>query len=338
MRYLLLVCFIFFLQNSKAQSFELIRSADNADSSFYDIFRFGHSRYWLGGEHGVLYAMNAEGELKAIHYPSLGLDILKIDTLSDGQLVLAAEKGTLYFYNRKKETWRIKRVKGYEDKVFYEMTRGANGELYVCGGNSKIAQSRARLPKGFILRSVDGGNTWEKIYSNPLAMVWDVDFVEGKLLAVIYNPLSRKRLISLNQNGHWHTILRNWGLLIHQYNEEDALLAGTRQIPFNPQALHGRVGGPWQSISEARICWSTKRSGPLLLSLASAGFLEIDNGNGRKLFKVSNFNLYESARSPDGGFFIVGSHGLILHMWPGRGNMMVNKEYLERKLKHLNLN
>jgi len=338
MRYLLLLGFLFLLQNSEAQSFDLIRSADYPDSSFYDIFRLSRSEYWLGGENGVLYAMNAAGELKAVHYPSLGLDILKIDTLADGQVLLAAEKGTLYFHNRKTGTWRIRQVKGFEDKVFYETASGPDGEVFVCGGSSKIAQSRARLPKGFIIRSADGGDSWERVYSNPFAMVWDVDLVQGKLMAAVYNPLSRKRLISLRKDGRWKSELRKRSLLIHQYDEENGLLAGTRHILFKPGAITGRMDGSMHALPGAAMCWSVKRSGPWLVSLASNGLLEIDNGSGRKLFKVSNFNLYEMEKSPDGGFFIVGSHGLILRIRPGEREMTAGEEDFERKWKNINSN
>ncbi len=338
MRYLLLLIFVFLLHCSKSQSFEIIRNADYPDSSFYDIFRLGRSEYWLAGENGVLYTMNADGELKAVVYPSLGLDILKIDTLSDGELVLAAEEGTLYFYNRKKGTWRVQQLAGFEDKVFYEMASGPGKELLICGGSSKIAASRARLPKGFIIRSEDGGNTWETLYSNPFAMVWDVDLVEGKLIASIYNPLSRRRLISLREDGKWQAELRKGSMLFHQYDEENALLAGTRHILFRPEAVAGRVDDEMHTVPGTSMCWSVKRSGRWVVSLASAGVVEVDDGRKRKRFKVSNLNLYEMERSPDGGIFIVGSHGLLLRMRPGQREMMANEEDFGRKLKDLNSN
>ena len=338
MRYLLLLIFVFLFQRSKAQSFEFIRNADYPDSSFYDIFRLSKYEYWLAGENGVLYTMNATGALKAVAYPSLGLDILKIDTLSDGELVLAAEGGTLYFYNRKKGTWRIEQPAGFEDKVFYEMATGPGKELFICGGSSKIAASRARMPKGFILRSEDAGRTWETLYSNPFAMVWDVDLVEGKLIASIYNPLSRRRLISLRKGGRWKNELRKGSMLFHQYDEENALLAGTRHILFRPEALAGRVHGEIHTLPETGMCWSIRRSGRWIVSLASAGVVEVDDGRRRKRFKVSNFNLYEMERSPDGGFFIVGSHGLFLRMRPGQKEIMAGEEDFARKLKDLHSN
>ncbi len=338
MRYLLLLIFAFLLHRSKAQSFELIRNADSPDSSFYDIFRLSRSEYWLAGENGVLYRMNAGGALKAVAYPSLGLDILKIDTLSDGQLVLAAEKGTLYFYNREKRTWRVEQLAGFEDKVFYEMASGPGRELFICGGSSKIAASRARMPKGFIIRSEDGGRTWETLYSNPFAMVWDVDLVEGKLIASIYNPLSRRRLISLREDGKWKAELKKGSMLFHQYDEENALLAGTRHILYRPEAVAGRVDAEMHAVPGTDMCWSVKRSGRWVVSLASAGMVELDDGRRRKRFKVSNFNLYEMERSPDGGFFIVGSHGLLLRMRLGERKMLANEEDFGRKWKDINSN
>ncbi len=296
-----------------AQQIEYIRLPASPDSSFYDIIRLSDDNYWLAGENGALYRMDAEGKMKNIPYPGNGKDLLKMDTLSDGTVVLIGEEGNLYFYKKQTGTWRHEKVPGYGRKVFYEMAVGTDDELFICGGNSKIAASKARMPHGFIIRSSDGGRHWERIFHHPFAMVWDVDFVDGQLHAVIYNPFNRKRVVVLDEKGKWKSVKKS-RYLFHQLEERSRMLAGGTVFGRNNSGAIESISGVEHFHERSQFIWSVRKRGNELTALSREGVIHRWKGRAHETIKTKGGNLYELAEAPDGGYFIVGSSGIVLHL------------------------
>lgn len=173
-----------------------------SDSSFYDIIPVAN-QFWIGGKYGVLKASDAHGQLSDISYPNQHVDIYKFDRFDDQNLIACGDKGVIYKHNLGSKTWEVIRVKGYEKACFYNMAVVNDSTAFICGGNSAIAHSQKTIPLGFILKSIDRGRTWKKVYSNPFQMVWCVKYNphNQKVYALMYTP--NKTFLYALSNDQW---------------------------------------------------------------------------------------------------------------------------------------
>ncbi|MCP9756426.1 hypothetical protein EGI26_14775 [Lacihabitans sp. CCS-44] len=203
--FLLLITFITTFTYAKAQdiSVDILQQGNSfADSSYYDIIKV-ENKYWIGGKYGILKSLDAEGKIENVSYPSEGLDIYKLENLDNETVLASGDKGTLFIHNLKTKSWKTIRVKNYENACFYNLTVDAQKNIYLSGGNSKIAHSGKSIPNGFVLVSSDMGNTWKRIYHNTFNMVWCVknNPYDNKIYGLMYSP-NRTNLM-VYENNRW---------------------------------------------------------------------------------------------------------------------------------------
>ena len=65
------------------------------DSSYYDILEV-RDEYWIAGKYGTLKKYTVSEGLTNVTYPSLGVDIYKMDRLGEEKIIASGDKGTVY--------------------------------------------------------------------------------------------------------------------------------------------------------------------------------------------------------------------------------------------------
>ena len=121
--FLLLIIILFSLTHTQAQniSVDILQQGNSfADSSYYDIIKV-ENKYWIGGKYGILKALDSDGRIENISYPSEGLDIYKLENFDDETVLASGDKGTLYIHSLKTKTWKTIKVKNYENACFYNL-------------------------------------------------------------------------------------------------------------------------------------------------------------------------------------------------------------------------
>jgi hypothetical protein len=204
-KFLFFLIAIFSISNLKAQEISvdiLQQGISYADSSYYDIIKV-QDKYWICGKYGILKSIDNNGIIENINYPSQNLDIYKLENLDNETVIASGDKGTIYFHDLKTNFWKTVKVKGYENACFYNLTVDAKKNIYLSGGNSKIAHSGKTVPNGFIIVSSDMGKTWKRIYHNVFNMVWCVktNQFDNKVYALMYSP-NRTNLMVF-ENNKW---------------------------------------------------------------------------------------------------------------------------------------
>ncbi len=174
-----------------------------SDSSYYDIMPVAEAKYWICGKYGTLKTIDTTGNLANVSYPSLGVDIYKMDKFDAQNIIACGDGGVIYHHNLRTKTWQTLKLKGYENACFYNMCVVDAETVFICGGNSAIAHSKKTIPRGFILKSTDRGQTWTKVYGSALKMVWCVKLNphNGQAYALVYTP-NRTHLYAY-ENNKW---------------------------------------------------------------------------------------------------------------------------------------
>jgi hypothetical protein len=228
-RILLFIILIFNLSHTKAQDIvvDILQQGNSfADSSYYDIIKV-QDKYWVGGKYGILKTLDAEGRIENIPYPSEGLDIYKLENLNDETILASGDKGTLYIHDLKTKLWKTIKVKNYENACFYNLTVDNQKNIFLSGGNSKIAHSGKSIPNGFVLVSKDMGQTWQRIYKNTFNMVWCVknNPFDEKIYGLMYTP-NRTNLMVF-ENNKWVKKQKLGNSIYHevQFESKDKFVA-----------------------------------------------------------------------------------------------------------------
>ncbi|MCP9763527.1 WD40/YVTN/BNR-like repeat-containing protein, partial [Lacihabitans soyangensis] len=173
-RLLLFILFTTSLSQLTAQdiSVDILQQGKSfADSSYYDIIKV-EDKFWVAGKYGILKSLDAQGNIENISYPTEGLDIYKLENLDNQTVLASGDKGTLYIHDLKTKAWKTIKVRNYENACFYNLAVDNQKNIFLSGGNSKIAHSGKSIPNGFVLVSSDMGQTWRRIYKNTFNMVW----------------------------------------------------------------------------------------------------------------------------------------------------------------------
>lgn len=189
------------------------------DSSYYDILKV-QDEYWIAGKYGTLKKYTQIDGLSNIRYPSLDVDIYKMDRLGDDKIIASGDKGTVYIHDLKSNSWEANQIKGYENACFYNLAVLNESKIYISGGNSKIAHSKKSVPAGFILESNDGGLTWHQTYSNLFRMVWCVkkNPFDDQVYALMYT-INKTHLYKY-VNGDWKKIEKVGNSIFHEIQFE----------------------------------------------------------------------------------------------------------------------
>lgn len=289
---------------------------DQTDSSYYDIERVGDNEFWAVGKYGIITSLNSEGQTSRIDFPNQGSDLLKIQRLDEDHLLIAADSGYLYFYDQSAQKWEYTRVEGYEESCFYNACK-INDVLMVCGGKSSIAAEKKALPFGFILRSIDGGENWEKVFDSKLNMVWSIkyDKLGKELNALLYHPLRQSRLIqSVDFGTSWEKTGIHLKGLFHDFSkmEENTWFSGGQNAQFN---LNGAVA-TLERINnfQTGMFWDIAHNRNWMLATSTDGNLVYRKliGDWKFMSTAVCKNLYEIAFIDDHTAFVVGSYKTIL--------------------------
>lgn len=302
---------------SKAQNVTisvLQQGTSYQDSSYYDIMPVA-DKFWIGGKYGTLKMIDKDGNLENINSPSQHLDIYKLDKFDEQNLIACGDKGRVYLHNTKQNLWKTIKVKGYEKACFYNMVVVDENTAYICGGNSKIAHSKKRIPNGFILESKDKGLTWKKVYSNPFMMVWCVKYnaFAKKVYALMYTP-NRTYLYGLEGNN-WKKEKNIGNSIFHEIqflNAQDYVATG------GWQTQKGRIysNNKKAIFPNSGLIWGRTEGSKYDIYSASKGQILFDDKMGNyhcyaaKLNK--DFNIYETVFTSDSTAIAIGSARTIL--------------------------
>ncbi len=287
------------------------------DSSYYDIEQVGETEYWAVGKYGIITSLKTDGQISRVQFPNQGADLLKVQRLDEDRIMIAADSGYLYFYEKSTARWEVNRVEGYENFCFYNAAQVDGDVLLVCGGKSSIAAEKKALPFGFILRSTDGGKNWEKVFDSKLNMVWSVkyDKLARELNALLYHPIRQSRLISSADLGRtWNKTSTHLKGLFHDFSNLNGktLFSGGRNPNFN---LNGAIA-TMEKVNnfQSGMFWDIAHNKNWILATSTDGNLVY-----RKLLGDWNFlttsvckNLYEIAFIDEHTAFVVGSYKTIL--------------------------
>lgn len=284
------------------------------DSSFYDIIEV-EDAYWIAGKYGILKSYTDESGLENISYPSRGVDIYKMAFNQKGELLAAGDQGVIYKYDLSEGSWKVKSLKGYEKSCFYNLTKAEDGTLYISGGNTKIAHSRKSIPRGFILRSTDNGNTWQEIYRNLFRMVWSVQEnpFDHSLYALMYTP-NKTHLYELNGKG-WAKREKIGNTIYHyiDWQSEDKYIASGGWI-----GKKGRIHLNQSEVvmENTGLIWSRTENERYELYTACNGTLVLGNKKGeyQTFHKKLNrsFSLYEAVFISPNEALVIGSARTLL--------------------------
>ena len=286
------------------------------DSSFYDIKKMTPNSFWVGGEKGILMEINSDFEKRYIPYPNQGVNILKIDKFSDNHYVLCADQGTIYHYYKNENKWEIQHLKGFKGKVIYNFATLNDKVAFICGGNSKIASSKKAIPNGFIYKTEDGGITWKKVYKSIGSMIWDLDVVDNKIVALKYN-LRGSRLITFNnQVNKIESKSRLYKILAHEYNADLKMLVGANDFHiYNSGKIINCVSN--KEISFKTLVWDIISFNSIKIGSSCSGKIVLINKaeNFQKEIQCpSKFNLYGIISVNDNSVLLIGSNKTILKL------------------------
>ena len=286
-----------------------------SDSSYYDIMPVAEAQYWICGKYGTLKTIDTAGNLANVSYPSLGVDIYKMDKFDAYNIIACGDGGVIYHHNLRTKTWQTLKLKGYENACFYNMCVVDAETVFICGGSSAIAHSKKTIPRGFILKSADRGQTWTKVYGNALKMVWCVKLNphNGQVYALVYAP-NRTHLYAYEDNK-WVRKEKIGNSIFHEVqfdNEYDYVAVG------GWIGKKGRLYSRYhqQIFENTGLIWS-KTAGPKYdLYTACDGKVILDDRHGnRKTYGVKlndAFNIYKAVFTSSHTAIAVGTAQTIL--------------------------
>lgn len=204
-----------------------------SDSSYYDAVLINKNQLWFIGKNGVITQWN-NNSLSSIYYPhdekNSFLSAASIDT---NRFIFTCNNGIIYHYNSSNHTWKRLELKEFKNKCFYSVMVINPNEILICGGNSKIINSKKAIPKGFIIKSDDGGYTWKKVHSSFYKMYWRIKKDEnGQVWVNAYSPNKSLLLVSKDYGKHWKYSGIKTNGLIHDFyiNNDTCIMVGGKNI------------------------------------------------------------------------------------------------------------
>jgi len=328
---ILCFCLIFSqVPGLQAQVLELIQTGNSGkDSSYYDIFRFSASSFWIGGKYGILKEMNLSGDITDISYPNQGVSILRVNRFYEGKLILAADQGIIYTCENNQ--WSINKFNKYSKYCFYDICVTDSLTAYVCGGKSKIAYGERTIPYGFVLKTEDGGRSWKKIYSSWHRMVWRVreDPEKRQIMILTYSPSGSRVFASGDAGESWKKTSLHSHLLWYDMDfapEGVCILSGGRSGNLNKQdgyisknhISNTKKNKSSPIVFESGLIWNYAQNNVMEIAGGSKGnllFRSKNKGNAWTCLKTKiPVNLYEVSFIDERSAFVIGSNKTIYRL------------------------
>lgn len=315
--FLLFILLIINASNINAQdiSVEILQQGYSfADSSYYDIIKV-ENKYWVAGKYGILKAIDSDGHIENINFPNEGLDIYKLENLDNETVLASGDKGRIYIHDLKTKTWQTIKVKNYENACFYNLTVDSQQNIYIGGGNSKIAHSGKTIPNGFVLMSSDRGQTWNRIYKNVFNMVWCVkrNPFDDKVYGLMYTPNRTKLMVY--ENGHWVKKQKLGNSIYHeiQFESPDKFIATGGWVGKN-----GRINNSNNKtvINNTGLLWSRVKNEKYTLYTGCNGNIILETTDQKTITHHTPlnlaFNLYEAVFIDETTAYVIGSGRTLL--------------------------
>ena len=286
--------------------------------SYFDIARVNHEDAWMVGSSGSIRSINRFGHIISIRHPGPLENLLKIEKFGKDRLIICGDKGVLFIYDQKQEKWEITRIEGYEKYCFYDICIRNDSTALMCGGKSEISVGKRTIPRGFILKTIDRGVTWTKVYGNTTNMIWSIkEEKENKtIVAIIYSPFGSKIISSTDQGLTWNNNSKRIRALFHDMSTQgEFIFVGARKnklhsdglvVTFDNEFDFKDIGFVFGITANSKYTVATTANGFIVIKTANQPWQLIHTGN-----KVS---LYEALFMDQNTFYVIGSRNTILRV------------------------
>ena len=303
------------------QRLEQVSVSNDLKNSIYDATELTADIIWICGENGLLQQCS-NGKYSDIDYPSLGINLLKFHRKGNS-LFIAADNGVLYSYSIVSKIWKVYRFENFKKQCFYDLYNNANGELFICGGASKISIGELALPKGFLLKVTDLESLeYETIYSSKLKFVWSVfEDSDGNLKFSNYNGFKSKVFALDVENGTQKKTHVVRGLVYDHFNVgESTFFYGSKSFRYTKDGLVGKYHANQKQpsftneLENSGFVTDMFTDGHYTYASTFNGYLyKIENEITKPINNNKHFSIYSSV-STENGILLVGHGGGILKL------------------------
>jgi photosystem II stability/assembly factor-like uncharacterized protein len=302
-----------------SQSMQRIYTGSLPETSFYDIYKVSDNNFFVACKNGILAQIDSLGNLSQVDIPAQSNNLLKIERFNDSTLIVVGDQGSINIYRQSSNTWELIQLSAYKGSAFYSLTTDEQNSIYINGGASKIACGEKAIPKGFVLKSTDGGKSWEKIYSKTSRMVWDIQYnkTDNKLYAITYAPWGSKLICSDNHGKSWKTLAKSAKRdLFHalQIDENGKLFitGGNYNNSGGQGAVYEYANKQIIKHSGSYFMWDLESNQYIDIATCSKGWLMFRLKNNpdnswQEIHSNANYNLYEVCKISETSFWLVGS-------------------------------
>lgn len=313
----MMIALLLVIHRGTAQEIETLLRGTSQDSSFYHVERISPNEYWVGGEYGILKKLDTLGQIQNIHLAAEGSHILKIQRWKDF-VFLSADNGKLIRYNLTTNEWKIKSYTRFQNRCFYDFTINESGLLVLCGGHSKIAKGKKRLPGGFIALSDTGLTPPKIVWRSGLKFPFNMYQDSGKISVWIYNGF-HSQIIQSSTCKEWKKSGQKIKGLVHGcISDRDTLLVcGSKSVRYKKSGMLGRIS-PGKAIcypAETGCIWDYKKLGNKWVALGRSGeisLIELKNPLWKPIRLPEAASLYDAIALSENKLLVVG-HGKRLY-------------------------
>lgn len=293
----LFFCLHSFLNYGQNPEVEIIQYPSfSGDSSYYDIAEINQGEYWIVGKNGVIHQLSENKLIKPLSYPNTGIHWLKIGKFTNGNVLIVGDYGNILIWDACQKHWNQKSLKGYKNKCFYNLVVIDSLTAYICGGNRNIALSKKRIPHGFVLKTNDGGVTWQRDFSRARFMFWSMKVSENnqKIVLMGYTPNATQffeKDITINR---WIKSYKLKGLF-HDFCFSDAqcpVTVGSRTLNFRKNAMIAESPCHIWCNKEKGAFWDVEKIGRNFIVCGSKGYIVFKTPD--NFWKQLPINIYEN--------------------------------------------
>ncbi len=293
-------------------------------TSIYDIYSINDNRIILACKNGIVAECDTNGNIKTLKETGNATNLLKSERINDSLVMVIGDKGIIYTFNTFTNEWQEEQLMNYKNKALYNICNDKKGNIYINGGNSKIACGQKAIPNGFILKSENGGKNWKRVYNRKSKMVWDIkyNFVDNKLYAIVFSPFGSKLIYSSNEGKTWKTVLKSekkdlFHALYINADGKIMISGGTYaknggrgaiyEIKGNQYIKHTTTYFVWDIVSAPDIDIASCSKGWIIYRLKSA-----NSENWHEIHSTADYNLYEVEKISDSSFILGGSRNTLI--------------------------
>lgn len=317
-----LMCFANF--HSFAQQLLKFNSEEIPSTSFYDIYALNSNRYILAAKNGIIAESDTSGNIKILKISTNSANFLKSEKINDSLLMIIGDQGRINILNIYTNEIEDKCLSKFQNKALYNTCVDNKRNIYINGGHSKIACGQKAVPNGFILKSNNGGKSWEKIYGRKFKMVWDIKFnsADQKLYAIVYSPFGSKLIASENEGKSWKTVLKSEKKdLFHSlYLSPEGTIfisGGNYKQNGGKGAIYEVYGNNYKKHTCSFFVWDIVSTPNIDIASCSKGWIVYriktsNNENWYELNSTADYNLYEIEKISENSFLLGGSRKTLI--------------------------